>query len=82
MSRKQQARPEDLQAKLIEIVNRRMADAIRETKMLLPDGSLPEVDAEAMERWLDDGGASGHQAAYDARNFSPLSFFRSEGGLS
>jgi hypothetical protein len=48
-----------LQAKLLEIVNRRLDDAITDTMLLLSDVSLPEVDAEAMERWLDDGGASG-----------------------
>lgn len=81
MSWKQQARPEDLQAKLIEILNRRLADVLTERMRQFPESSLPEVDAEALERWLDDGGASGHQAAYDARDFSPLSFFKPEGGL-
>jgi len=46
------------------------------TRTPLPDVSLREVDSEAMERWLDDGGASDHEAAYDARGFSPLQFFR------
>jgi hypothetical protein len=48
-----------LQAKLLEIVNRCLYDAITDTMLLLFDVSLPDVDAEAMERWLDDGGASG-----------------------
>ena len=46
------------------------------TRTPLPDVRLQEVDSEAMERWLDDGGASDHEAAYDARGFSPLQFFR------
>ena len=58
ISRKNHALPEDLQAKMIETLNRHLADAITDTMMQLPNVSLPEVDAEAMERWLDDGGAS------------------------
>ena len=46
------------------------------TRTPLPDVGLPEVDSEAMERWLDDGGTSENKAAYDARGFSPLQFFR------
>ena len=46
------------------------------TRTPLPDVRLQEVDSEAMERWLDDGGASDHEAANDARGFSPLQFFR------
>jgi len=46
------------------------------TRTPLPDVSLQEVDSEAMERWLDDGGASDNEAAYDARGFFPLQFFR------
>ena len=42
----------------------------------LPDVSLQEVEAEAMERWLDDGGASDHEAVYDARGVSPLQFLK------
>jgi hypothetical protein len=45
------------------------------TRTPLPDVSLQEVDSEAMERWLDDGGTSGNEAAYDARGFYPLQFF-------
>jgi hypothetical protein len=45
------------------------------TRAPLPDISLQEVDSEAMERWLDDGGASDIEAAYVARGFSPLQFF-------
>ena len=41
----------------------------------LPDSSLQEGDPEAMERWLDDGGASDIEAVYEARGFSPLQFF-------
>ena len=37
---------------------------------------LRKVEAEAMERWLDDGGASDHEAVYDARGFSPLQVFK------
>lgn len=39
--------------------------------------------AEAVERWLDDGGAPGNEAAYDvgARSFSPLQFLKPQGGL-
>jgi hypothetical protein len=29
-----------------------------------------------MERWLNDGGASDNEAAYEAGGFSPLQFFR------
>jgi len=52
--------------------------AVREnqTRTSLSVVSLQEVDSEAMERWLDDGGASDHEAANDARGFSPLQFFR------
>jgi hypothetical protein len=46
------------------------------TRTSLPDVSLQEVEAEAMERWLDDGGASDHQAVYDARGVLPLQFFK------
>lgn len=44
----------------------------------LPDISLQEVDSEAMERWLDDGGASDHEAAYDVggEEPSPLLFLK------
>jgi len=38
--------------------------------------AIKEVDSEAMERWLDDSGASDNEAAYDARGFSPFQFFR------
>ncbi len=63
MPRKNPDLPEDQQAKLIAILNRRLANAIAETTMHLPDVSLQEADAEALERWLDDGGASDNQAA-------------------
>ena len=46
------------------------------TRTPLPDVSLQEVDSEAMERWLDDGGASDNVAAYSVGGFSPLQFFR------
>ena len=46
-----------------------------QTRTPLPDVSLQEVESEAMERWLDDGGASNIEAAYDAGGFSPLQFF-------
>ncbi len=46
------------------------------TRTPLPDVSLQEVDSEAMERWLDDGGASDNEAAYDARGFSPLQILK------
>ena len=46
------------------------------TRTPLPDVRLQEVDSEAMERWLDDGGASDHEAVYDARGFSPLQVFK------
>ena len=72
MPRKNHALP----AKMIEILNHRLADAITETMMQLPAVSFPEVDAEAIARWLDDGGASDNQAASDARVFSPPPFFR------
>jgi len=52
------------------------------TKTPLPDVSLQEVDSEEMERWLDDGGASDNEAAYDARGFLPLQFLKPEGGFS
>ena len=31
--------------------------------------------SEAMELWLDDGGVSDNEAAYEARGFSPFQFF-------
>ena len=46
------------------------------TRTSLPVVSLQEVEAETMERWLDDGGASDHQAVYDARGVLPLQFFK------
>ncbi|HZR43199.1 MAG TPA: hypothetical protein VFB12_23990 [Ktedonobacteraceae bacterium] len=63
MPRKNQDLPEDQQARLIEILNRRLANAIATPTMQLPDVSLQEADAQALERWLDDGGASDNQAA-------------------
>jgi hypothetical protein len=42
----------------------------------LPGVSLQEADSEAMERWLDDGGTLGHEAAYNIEGFSPLPFFK------
>ena len=41
------------------------------------------VLAEALERWLDDGGASDHEAADEvgAGDFSPLQSVKPEGGL-
>jgi hypothetical protein len=45
------------------------------TRTPLPDVSLQEVDSEAMERWLDDGGASDNEAAYEARGYYSLQFF-------
>ena len=47
------------------------------TRTYLPDANLRKVEAEAMERWLDDGGASDNEAVYDVRGFSPLQFFKS-----
>jgi hypothetical protein len=81
MPRKTRTLPEDLQAKQIEIVNRCLANAIANTMTQIPDASLQEADAEALERWLDDGGASDNQAAPNARCFSPLQFFRPQGDL-
>ncbi len=46
------------------------------TRTPLLDVNLQEVDSEVMELWLDNGGASDHEAAYDARGFPPLQFFR------
>lgn len=39
--------------------------------------------AEALERWLDDGGTSDDEAAYDEGTgaVSPFQFFRFSGGL-
>ena len=39
--------------------------------------------AEALERWLDDGGASDKEAAFEvgAGDFSPLQSVKPEGGL-
>ena len=50
--------------------------AVREnqTRTSLSVVSLQEVDTEAIERWLDDGGALDNEAAYDARGFTPSSF--------
>lgn len=62
MPRKNQDLSEDQQVKLIEILNRRLANASAETMMQLPDVSLQEADTEALERWLDDGGTSDNQA--------------------
>ena len=41
------------------------------------------VLAEALERWLDDGGASDDEAAFEAGagDGSPLRFFQPQGGL-
>ena len=44
------------------------------TRTSLPAVSLQEVEAEAMERCLDDSGASDHEATYDARGVSLSSF--------
>jgi hypothetical protein len=48
------------------------------TRTPLPDVSLQEVEAEAMERWLDDGGTSDNEATYDVgvEGFSPLQFLK------
>src|SRR5579872_4020065 len=46
------------------------------TRTPLPEVSLQEGEAEAMERWLDDGGASDHQAVYGVRGVPPLQFFK------
>jgi hypothetical protein len=45
----------------------------------LPDVSLQEVDSEAMERWLDDGGASDNEAAFNVRGEKPLQFLKPQG---
>ena len=50
MSRKKTALPEDLQARLSEILNYPLADASADTMMQRSDVSLQEVDSEAMER--------------------------------
>jgi hypothetical protein len=50
------------------------------TRTSLPDVSPQEVEAETMERWLDDSGASAHEAVYDARGVLPLQFLKPEGG--
>jgi hypothetical protein len=51
----------------------------------LQDASQQEaaVLAEALERWLDDGGASDDEAASDAGagDFSPLPLLQPQGGL-
>jgi hypothetical protein len=41
------------------------------------------VLAEAMERWLADGGAPDHEAAYEGGvgDVSPLQMFQPQGGL-
>ncbi len=41
------------------------------------------VLAEALERWLDDGGASDKEAAFEvgAGDFSPLRFLQPQGGF-
>ena len=38
--------------------------------------------AEALERWLDDGGTSDNEAVYNVgvRGFSPLQFVKPQGG--
>lgn len=46
------------------------------TRPYLSHAGMQEVESEAIERWLDDGGASDNESAYDARGFSPLQFFR------
>jgi hypothetical protein len=50
------------------------------TRTSLPNTSLQEVasEAEAMERWLDDGGTSDHETTYDVGvgGFLPLQFLR------
>src|SRR5579883_924489 len=43
------ALPEDQRAKLIEILNRSLANAIAETTMQLPDVSLQEADADGSQ---------------------------------
>ena len=47
----------------------------KRTRTPLPDVNLQKVDSEAMERWLDDGGASDHETAFDVGGISPLQFF-------
>jgi hypothetical protein len=51
------------------------------TRTPLPDVSLQEVDSEAMERWLDDGGASDNETTFNVRGEKPLQFFKPQGGL-
>ena len=41
-----------------------------------PDVSLQEVDSEAMERWLDDGGTPDNEVTFNVRGEKPLQFFR------
>ena len=36
--------------------------------------------AEALERWLDDGGRSDNEAASHVGGFSPLQFLQPQGG--
>jgi len=51
----------------------------------LQDASQQEAAAlaEALERWLDDGGASGNEAASNmgVGDFSPLQLLKRQGGL-
>ena len=50
------------------------------TRTPLPDVNLQEVDSEAMERWLDDGGASDNEVTFNVRDEKPLQFLKPQGG--
>ncbi len=39
-----------------------------------------EQASEALERWLDDGGASDNEATFNVRGEKPLQFLKPQGG--
>jgi hypothetical protein len=39
------------------------------------------ASCEAMERWLDDGGALDNETTCSVRGFSPLQFVKPQGGF-
>ncbi len=54
----------------------RLTSLLEEGMFVMPVCKEVSSSAETLERWLDDGGTSDNEAAYDMGGFSPLQISR------